>query len=95
MSSTPPPATACTSPAVVVLEGFSPSAEGLVRGSMEKRMYVCADHARAARSTWFSEGLTPFTALGESATGHGCGEVHEFNMPTAQSPEPASRRGRP
>jgi hypothetical protein len=64
----------CSEPATVVLEGYSPSSEGLVRGALECTVFVCDQHAHAARTGWFP-GMTPFTALGESAGGRRCGEV--------------------
>lgn len=67
---------ACTVPASRVLEGYSTSPEGLVRGDLETVAYVCDEHAVAARKTWMPN-LNVFDAIAESAVGHDCGEVHD------------------
>lgn len=68
----------CATPASVVLEGYSPTPDGLVHGTLETRVYVCDEHTRMARKTWF-DGMTAFSALMESAEGHTCGEVWDMN----------------
>ena len=68
----------CRNAASVVLDGYSPTADGLTHGIWENRVYVCSDHAFIARRDWFP-GMTPFTALVESAEGHACGEVWEMH----------------
>ena len=66
----------CAAPASRVLEGYSTSHEGLVRGDLETVAYVCDEHAVVARKTWMPS-LNVFDAIAESAEGHACGEIHD------------------
>lgn len=74
MSATPGGRDACAAPASKVLEGYSPTSDGLVRGALEATAYACDEHAPAARREWMP-GLTVFDCIADSAEGHVCGEV--------------------
>lgn len=67
----------CAAPASRVLEGYSTSNEGLVRGDLEMVAYVCEEHAPEGRRSWMPS-LTVFDAIAESADGHTCGEVRDL-----------------
>lgn len=68
---------ACTAPASRVLEGYTTSHEGLVRGDLKIVAYVCEGHAVDGRRSWMPD-LNVFDALAESPAGHACGEIHHL-----------------